>query len=115
MAGFKFDTSGLRKGLDALYPRLRASLSVYAQTCAKRFESEAKKNYPWTDRSYMASKTLHGDYQWRGDIVRITLEHGVDYGIYLEFCNAGKYAIVWPTVKDKSLEAMKGLRGLLGG
>lgn len=115
MAGFKFDVSGLQKGLQALQPKLRAALNVYAETCAKKFESEAKRNYPWTDRTYMASKTLHGDYQWRGDVVRITLEHGVDYGIYLEFCNEGKYAIVWPTVQSKAPEAMRGLINLLGG
>ena len=46
-------------------------------------------------------------------LVRITLSHGVSYGIWLELANEKNYAIVAPTVRDEGPRIVKDLSDLL--
>lgn len=59
-----------------------------------------KSNAPWTDRTGNARQALHTALEYKPG-VSIVIEfghgHGIEYGIYLEFKNAGRYAIVNPT------------------
>lgn len=109
MASFKFDTGSLLKNLAAKEMKTRVALNLYADTCAKKVESKAKANAPWSDNSGTARKSLKGTSTPNGTGARIELSHGVDYGIYLEMCNERRYAIVKPTI---DLEAPAIFRGL---
>jgi hypothetical protein len=44
---------------------------------------------------------------------RIRFSHGVDYGIWLEISNHGKFQIIMPTVAAQGRKLMKNLRGTL--
>ena len=110
---FKFDASNLIKGLAEREIKTRAALGLYADTVAKKMESHAKSNKPWIDRTGRAKQSLNGSWKWMGDVARVELSHGVDYGIYLEFCNEKKYAIIKPTIDIISPQAIRGLNKIL--
>lgn len=110
---FKFDSNKLIKSLAEREIKTRAALGLYADTVAKKMETHAKSNYKWTPRSGAAHQRLNGSWKWIGDVARIELSHGVDYGIYLEFCNERRYSIISPTINYISPKAIKGLNKLL--
>lgn len=110
---FKFDASKLIKGLAEREIKTRAALGLYGDAVAKKMEAHAKTNRPWTDRSSRAKQSLYSDSYWFGNVLRVELGHGVDYGIYLEFCNEKKYAIIKPTIDIISPQAIRGLNKIL--
>lgn len=59
----------------------------------------AQYNAPWTDRTGAAREGLYTDvFEEDGDIV-LELGHGVDYGIWLELIQDGRFAIIMPTLE----------------
>ena len=110
---FKFDASNLLEGLAEREIKVRASLGLYADTVAKKMEAHAKSNKPWANKTGRARDSLNGSWKWKGDVARVELSHGVDYGLYLEFCNEKRYAIIKPTIDKISPEAIKGLNKIL--
>ena len=110
---FKFDASNLIKGLADREIKTRAALGLYADTVAKKMESHAKSNKPWVDRTGRAKQSLNSSWKWVGDVARVELSHGVDYGVYLEFCNEKRYAIIKPTIDTISPQAIRGLNNIL--
>lgn len=113
MSSFKMDARSLLSGLAEMEIKTKASLGLYADTVSKKMENHAKTNYNWTDRTYQASRKLKGSWQWQGNVIRVELSHGVDYGVWLEFCNEKRYAIIKPTIDFISPSAIKGLENLL--
>lgn len=68
---------------------------------AQRMLAYATFNAPWTDRSLQARinlnvETIHDDNAHTSVVI---LRHGVDYGIYLETMQGGRFAIIIPTVQ----------------
>ena len=110
---FKFDANNLIKGLADREIKTRAALGLYADTVAKKMESPAKNNRPWVDRTGRAKQSLNSSWKWVGDVARVELSHGVDYGVYLEFCNEKRYAIIKPTIDTISPQAIRGLNNIL--
>lgn len=110
---FKFDANNLIKGLAERELKTKVALGLYADTVAKKMENHAKTNYPWTPRSGAAHQRLNSSWKWIGDVARVELSHGVHYGIYLEFCNEKRYAVIKPTIDIISPQAIKGLSKLL--
>ena len=110
---FKFDASKMLSGLSETGLKIKASVGVYADTSAKKMENHAKNNYRWNDQTFKASRSLYGRWYWNGDKARIEIGHGVDYGVYLEYCNEKRYAIIKPTIDATSSDIIKGLRNIL--
>lgn len=111
---FKMDTSDILNGLMSLENKTKAAINVYADTVAKKMEAHAKSNRPWQDNTGQARGRLTGtSTRLSGSVVRCNLSHGVSYGVYLEVCNEGKYAILKPTVDAIGPSAVKGLSNLL--
>lgn len=114
MANLKFDASKLISGIAEREIKTRAALSLYANTVSNKMEAHAKSNYPWSPKSGLAHQSLHTEPpKWMGNIIRCTLAHGVDYGVYLEFCNEKKYAIISPTIDYIAPSAIKGLQNIM--
>lgn len=113
MSGFKVDPSKLLKGIAEREIKTRAALGLYADTVSKKMENHAKTNYPWTNRTFQASRRLNGNWEWHGNVARATISHGVEYGVWLEFCNEKKYAILKPTVDYITPSAIRGLQNLM--
>jgi len=64
----------------------------------KEAEAWAKENAPWTDRTGIARKTIFGIANKETGRVVGYIGIGVDYGVFLELCNDGKYRIIRPTM-----------------
>lgn len=112
----KIDYSGssLRKGLDKMSLKIGAAVLMYANTKAAELQSKMKVNRPWTDRTGMAKATLHTVVsQPEPTKIRITLAHGVDYGIWLELAHEKNYAIIQPTINEEGPIFVKDLKGLM--
>lgn len=108
-----FDFTDMEREIRALPNRVAVALDAYGETVAAKLEAEAKKNRPWTDRTAKARQSIKGDTERMDTGIRITLEIGVEYGVYLEFANEKKYAVIYPTLKKEAPAAMNGLRRLL--
>ena len=90
--------------------------TVYSivQSEAPQAENWMKDNAPWTDRTGNARQGLNAQAflgMWR---VWMMLDHGVDYGKYLEFKHAGRFAIVAPAVDVFYARVMTRIRQALG-
>ena len=110
---FKWKTNTLITNLADFDVKTKAAVGLYGDTVAKKLEASAKANRPWTDRSGRARQSLNGDSEWVGNKVRVSLAHGVAYGIWLELCNEGKYSIIMPTINKEAPAVMEGLKKIL--
>ena len=104
----------LTPNLEKMRQKCDTAVLMYAKTKAEQLQSYMKTNRKWTDRTGAAKASLKGlvsvpkEHQ-----VRITLAHGVNYGIWLELAHEMNYAIVRPTILTKSGEVLDGLDMLM--
>lgn len=64
----------------------------------------AKSNAPWHDITGAAREGLDIEVDEDNDEVTITLYHTVDYGLWLEVIQAGRYATIMPTLEHYAHE-----------
>jgi hypothetical protein len=105
--------SDVLNGLANLNSRSKTALVIYAETVAKDFESYAKQNRPWIDRTGRARQGLTGYVKTISNGYRIVIAHTVDYGLWLEMARNKKYAILEPTVRLKGQSAINGMSRLI--
>lgn len=113
---FKLDygDSSLGKNLDKMSLKLGAVVLMYSATKASELQAKMKINRPWTDRTGMAKAMLNAKVsQPDPNLVRITLTHGVDYGIWLELAHGKNYAIIAPTIRDEGPRIVDDLNNLM--
>lgn len=96
-------------GMWSYQRKVEYAVKQIADFFAPQLETYAKENANWTDRTGLARARLRG---WTQEvatgIVELYLSHGMHYGIYLEVKYSGKYAIIWPTIRQylPEIEAM---------
>ena len=113
---FKLDYNGstLGKNIDKMSDKLGAVVLMYSATKASELQAKMKTNRPWTDRTGMAKALLSVKVsQPSPTIIRITLAHGVDYGIWLELAHEKNYAIIAPTIREEGPRVVGDLNGLM--
>lgn len=109
-----YDSSTLKKNLDKMSVKLGAVVLMYSATKASELQAKMKLNRPWTDRTGMAKALLNAKVsQPNQNTVRITLAHGVDYGIWLELAHGKNYAIIAPTVREEGPRIVEDLNNLM--
>lgn len=109
-----YDKSSLKNNLDKMSTKLGAVILMYSATKASELQAKMKVNRPWTDRTGMAKGMLNAKVsQPSSNIVRITLAHGVDYGIWLEIAHEKNYAIIAPTVREEGPRIISDLNNLM--
>lgn len=109
-----YDKSKLGKNLDRMSEKLGAVLLMYAATKASELQAKMKLNRPWTDRTNMAKALLNAKVsQPDKNTIRITLAHGVEYGIWLELAHEKNYAIIAPTVREEGPRIVEDLGNLM--
>ena len=79
--------------------KMKAALGLYANTAAKKLETEGKRNAPWIDRTSNARNSIQGDHKWEGNRLAIILSGNVNYFVYLELAMEKKYSILLPTIE----------------
>lgn len=110
MASFNLDDSDLKAGITIFEQRVMQAIKVYGETTAKDFESYAKANRPWTDRTSRARQGLKGYTEDNEKGIDVCIAHTVDYGKFLEYAHEKRFAILWPTVRKKSNDVLKGFK-----
>lgn len=87
------------------------------QHWAAVLEAYSKAQAPWTDRTAAARQSLWGRsfLVQNGDVVVIVLSHGVNYGVFLELANAGKFSVIAPTLETHYGQLWNSYRRMLGG
>jgi len=92
--------------------RRKAAIVALGQTWAAELEGRAKQNAPWTDRTGNARNGLFGQVVVSRDDAVIMLAHSMDYGVWLELCNDGRYAILLPTMNNAIPRIVRSYRSL---
>lgn len=111
---FKFDPSDLLNGLMRFENKSDAAVATYAETSALKLQNYAKENRRWTDRTGHARQRLTGTSGKVSEGYKLTLAHGVDYGIWLELAHEKRFAIIQETIQTVgSNEIMPGFQRLL--
>ena len=100
------------RNLDRWNSRRRAAIEAFSQTWAGTLEGRAKENALWQDRTSHARQGMFGSVIKRRDEVVILLSHSVQYGLWLELCNDGRYAILKPTMDAAIPEIIRAYRRL---
>ena len=114
---FKIDykSSDLDKGIDKMAVKMGALLMMYSSTKASKIQSEMKIKRVWTDRTGAAKALLNVKVSQPDlNTIRLTLAHGVDYGIWLELANEGNYAIIKPTINAEGPRIVTDLDNIMG-
>lgn len=114
-AGFTIDDRELDANLDGFEDQVHQFITLATEFAGEATVKEMKVKAPWTDRTGAARNGLHysATHNRAKQSHDLTFAHGVDYGIWLEVANSGKYAIIIPTVLAVGKEIMAALSGML--
>lgn len=88
----------LAKDLNLFGKNIKTVIHQMLDTTFEDMVNYAKTNAIWTDRSGNARRSIAKEDLSEGDTVLFYLTIGVDYGIWLEVANDGKYKILQPTM-----------------
>lgn len=94
---FMVDT--LSSGLALQAEGFMKSVEEVALQIAPEMLEYAKTNAPWEDRTGDARNGLDIEVDEDGDIVTITLYHTIEYGLWLEVIQAGRFGTIMPTLE----------------
>lgn len=94
----RMDISDMAEKLESLGARADAAVRVFAEQGATKLRAGAQRGARWTDRSGSARQRLNAYVSAMSNGYRITLAHGVEYGIWLELAHEKKYAIIPETI-----------------
>lgn len=105
---FTINSRSLDRNLARFDTRARTAIRATMELQARRSETWMRTNAPWTDRTTNARNGLFATVQdSEFDAWLLVVSHGVDYGIWLEVIESGKYAIVRPGWLRANRELMK--------
>lgn len=111
---FKMDTSGLEKGLAMFEDKSDIAIRMFAETSVLKLQNDARENAKWTDRTGDARKRLTGSVGKIAKGYRLSLAHGVNYGMWLELAHEERFSIIEPTIRfTGTFEIMPALENLL--
>lgn len=78
--------------------RVHAALVAVCERHGLKMQDHARDNAIWTDRTGHARQGLFYQVEGGDKSVKIHLAHTMEYGLWLEVANGGKYAIIMPTI-----------------
>lgn len=109
--------SELATAVERYGERVLQAVAAVAQYTATAMQNDAKANAAWTDRTGNARTGIFGtsEADFAAKVVTIYLSHGalIDYGVYLELANSGRYAVIMRTMQAHYEPLMAQLRDLL--
>ena len=78
---------------------MEEAIEELMEQATREVEEYAQANAPWEDQSGAARNGLTAEFENTGNVMRIVLYHTVDYGIWLETIQNGRFAIIQPTIE----------------
>jgi hypothetical protein len=112
-SGISWNATIMAARLRTLDPRIQRALAATLKYSEPRAVAWARKNAPWRDRTTNARNGLFAKADISGRTYRLTVGHGVPYGIWLEVRFSGRYAIIMPTVRNQGPQVMQTARRLI--
>lgn len=122
MAGLKWSTpptAAWPAGADAYVKAVRAGVHGVCQKWSVILEAEMRAGAVWQDRTGNARQGLYSAVEpptpaQVQDLIELIIAHGaaVDYGIFLELANAGRFAIIGPTLDAAAPRVWQDVRRL---
>lgn len=115
---YKYDGKELDDNLAQFGEQINKTITLTTDFAGDRGKSAMKLKAPWTDQTGNARAGLdvHVDHSGVGAIGftqhLLTFLHGVDYGIWLEIANNGKFQIIMPTVVQVAQETMNAFKDM---
>lgn len=85
-----------------------------SQMTAAQLENHSQDVAPWHDRTGNARASIYAYSSVYGDGIIIYHGIGVDYGIYLETANGGRYRVIQPAVDKYRTIWTRNLSTILG-
>lgn len=99
-SNLKFDTSKLEKGLKLFENKAMAAVEMKVSTqYVPKLRESAQLNARWENLTGEARRRLNSSYEVVTEGFKLTLAHGVDYGIWLELAHEKRYAIIMETIE----------------
>lgn len=96
----RMDISDMAGKLESMGARADAAVRVFAEQGATKLRASAQKNARWTDRTGSARQRLNAYVSAMSNGYRITLAHGVSYGIWLELAHEKRFSIIPETINN---------------
>jgi len=109
---FEWDDGGIPKRIAKLDKETRMGIRACFDFQAPRSMAYMKTMAPWSDQTTNARNGLHAFSHHSGNRSELLLAHAVSYGIYLEVCNSGRYAIILPALRRAGEELKQLIDGL---
>ncbi len=115
-AGIRWSTppSELAAAIERYGDRVLTAVAAVAQRVATEMQNQAKADAPWTDRTGNARTGIFGtsEADFAARVVTIYLSHGatIDYGLWLELANSGRYGVIMRTMQAQYEPLMQMLR-----
>lgn len=111
---FTWNSTALDANLAKLGEKIRLQIVERVEAAAERGEVEMKAKAPWKDVTGKARAGLFTQTMYDGDKYSIKFGHSVDYGIWLEIANSGKFQILMPTMLATGEILMRSFTDMLG-
>ncbi len=87
--------------IGAFKRQLRDGIILVLELYAPQIEADMKSNAPWTDQTANARQTLQCFvYEEREGVLVLVAKQEMEYGVWLELKNGGRFAIVIPTLEQ---------------
>lgn len=106
----------LARAVEQYGDRAIVAVAAVAERIAQHMQEDAQANAPWHHWTHNAQSGLFGTVEtdFAQKMVTIFLSHGadIDYGVYLELANGGRYQVIMPTIERHLPELMTDLRQL---
>jgi hypothetical protein len=113
-SGFEFRGGDLAVNLGTFESRISMGVSATVDFVGAGAEGQMKTQAPWTDRTGAARTGLHTSTENGLRAWTLVLAHAVNYGIWLETIQSGRYAIILKVLVDAGNRIMALLEGLFG-
>lgn len=97
---------------DLYVEEIRSTIFQLAQSFAPRIEAWMKENAIWTDQTGNARQSLYSDVEKTLTDIVVFLDHGISYGVFLEYANQGDYAIIGPALDYWSIQFWNAVKAL---
>lgn len=93
--------------------RIYLGILELARAFAPRIEAWMKRNAPWKDRTSNARQSLYTEIEATLLSIAISMDHGVEYGFWLEYANAGTYSIIGPALDFWAVQFWNAVKDLV--
>ena len=105
MAKF-LDMNRIIRRTEEVPEKVHRAVTAIVEVTAVDTMAYAKTHAPWTDDTGAARAGLNTTAVHSPRSHEIYLAHAMDYGIWLEIANNGKYQVIMPTIHEKGKDLM---------